>query len=171
MTLSQKIMLLGDIGVGKTSIVRRLVFNKFDTQYKATIGVDIYSHNIELELRGNNQTIKLIIWDIDGDFGDSIFNHIYTKGANGALIIGDASRTHTYDSMLRLEEGFKEQLPGRPVALVLNKTDLAPQGYERDLPKAFIKPQIPFILTSAKTGENIEQAFNALSEMIALRET
>lgn len=162
--------MLGDIGVGKTSIVRRFVLNKFDTQYKATIGVDIYTHNIEVHIRNEDQSIKLVIWDIDGDFDDSIFNHIYTKGANGALIIGDASRTHTYDSMLRLEEGFKEQLPGRPVALVLNKTDLAPQGYERDLPKAFIKPQMPFILTSAKTGENVETAFKILSEMIALRE-
>ncbi len=161
MDLTQKVMLLGDIGVGKTSIARRLVFDRFESQYKATIGVDIYTHDIEIK---DNNTIKLAIWDIDGDFDDSIFNHIYTKGASSALVIGDATRPHTQESMQRLADGFAERLPGRPIAFVLNKMDLAPQDYKMNLPEAFLKPQMPFILTSAKTGENINSAFYYLAE-------
>ncbi|MGH1352062.1 MAG: Rab family GTPase [Methyloligellaceae bacterium] len=167
MELTQKVMLLGDIGVGKTSIARRLVFNRFESQYKATIGVDIYTHDIDIP--DQNHTIKLAIWDIDGDFDDSVFNHIYTKGASSALVIGDASRPHTQTSMQRLAEGFSERLPGRPIAFALNKMDLAPEDYKMNLPEAFLKPQMPFMLTSAKTGENINSIFFYLAETTFLR--
>ena len=80
---SAKIMLLGEIGVGKSSLARRFVFDKFEADYKSTIGVDILTHDVSL---ADGQVLRLVLWDTDGDFGARIFETVYVKGASGALI-------------------------------------------------------------------------------------
>jgi Ras-related protein Rab-5C len=60
---ARKIMLLGEIGVGKSSIARRLVFDRFEGDYKPTIGVDVYSYDVEPGPAGPQPPIKFIIWD------------------------------------------------------------------------------------------------------------
>ena len=62
---SRKIMLLGDIGVGKSSIVQRLVFDRFNMVYKPTIGVDVYRY--EVPASPGREAMSLIVWDTDGD--------------------------------------------------------------------------------------------------------
>ena len=160
-----KVMLLGDIGVGKTSLVRRLIFDSFEHDYKATIGVDVYTHNFILNTSGGPASVRELIWDIDGDFGESIFKQIYIKGATAALIIGDCSRKATLASMITLAQAFQEEFPGRPVTLVANKTDLV--GYD-ELSK-LIAPlkvlDLPILETSAKTGANVQHSFESLAGM------
>ena len=65
---ARKVMLLGEIGVGKSSLARRFVFDRFEGEYKSTIGVDILSHEIMLD---DGRVLKLMLWDTDGDFGAS----------------------------------------------------------------------------------------------------
>ena len=67
MIRSAKIMLLGEIAVGKTSIAKRLVFDRFDSDYKTTIGVNVLSHEVTVYAGGANK-MRLVIWDTDGDF-------------------------------------------------------------------------------------------------------
>jgi Ras-related protein Rab-5C len=165
-------MLLGDIGVGKTSLARRLVLDRFEASYKATIGVDMYRKDLVLggsQDQDGAEMLTLILWDIDGDFGESIFQHIYIRGASSALIIGDANEPSSFESMLRLADGFQEQLPGRPIALVINKIDLAPSDRQLSLPSAFARLGAPLIKTSARTGENVEFAFLALAKLALAR--
>ena len=121
--IARKVMLLGEIGVGKSSLARRLVFDKFEFDYKPTIGVDVY--RFEVEATAQRPAMSLIVWDTDGNFGDAIFKHIYMKEAAAALIIGDLSRAPTLDTMVRLGNGFAEAFPGRHIGYVINKTDLA----------------------------------------------
>lgn len=159
-----KVMLLGDIGVGKTSLVRRLIFRTFEHDYKATIGVDVYTHS--LTLAGTEEApcdVRQLIWDIDGDFGESIFKQIYIKGATAALVIGDCTRPATLDSVITLAQTFMDQFPGRPVSLVVNKIDLVrPEALG-----ALVEPlnclHAPVLQTSAKTGTNVSQAFETLA--------
>lgn len=163
-------MLLGDIGVGKTSLVRRLIFNSFDHEYKATIGVDVYTRDALIETAGGESgEIKQLIWDIDGDFGESIFKQVYIKGATAALVIGDCSRRATLSSVLSLAEAFCEQFPGRPAMLVANKTDLA----EPEELASMIAPlrglRLPVFETSAKTGENVRGMFDELARVACER--
>jgi len=155
--ISAKIMLLGDIGVGKTSLANRFVFDKFDADYKTTIGVDVLTHDVTLGPECDGQTLRLVLWDTDGDFGARIFETVYLAGANGAIVVADASRPGTLAKMALLATRFEERFPGRPVARIVNKIDLAPPG--------FSAPEAPgdTILASAKTGEGVEAMFLRLA--------
>lgn len=155
--ISRKVMLLGEIGVGKSSIVQRLVFDRFDMSYKPTIGVDVYRYDVP-QLAGG-EPMSLIIWDTDGNFGDAIFKHVYMKEASAAIIVGDVSRRNTLDTMLNLGRGLREALPGRHLAFVVNKIDLmdAPQALE--LPDGLGDFGVAPFKTSAKTGEHVQHVF------------
>ena len=128
--ISAKIMLLGDIGVGKTSLARRRVFDKFDADYKTTIGVDVLTHDIELGPECEGEILRLVLWDTDGDFGSRIFETVYLAGASGAIIVADASRPGTLVKMTTLADRFAEHFPGRPVVMIVNKIDLAGPCFE-----------------------------------------
>lgn len=100
----KKVMMLGDAGVGKTSLTERFVNNRFTSDYKVTIGVDIFTTNLELNLQGVASRVQLVIWDTDGDIGASIFESDSMRGASGALIVGDLTRGSTQKSMGLLAE-------------------------------------------------------------------
>jgi small GTP-binding protein len=164
----RKIMLLGEIGVGKSSIARRLVFDRFESDYKPTLGVDVYSYVIEPGLSPDpGAGAKFIIWDTDGNFGDNILSHIYIKQAAGALIVGDVTRRTTLESMLQLGRSFKSALPGRYCGFLVNKSDLT--GASADLPPELVHSSIPIVRTSAKTGENVKEAFLGAADAIRRR--
>jgi small GTP-binding protein len=167
MSISRKVMLLGEIGVGKTSIVQRLVFDRFELSYKPTIGVDVYRYDVPPG-PGRDQ-MSLIVWDTDGNFGEAIFKHVYLKQASAAIVIGDITRRDTLETMIRLGQGFREALPGRHVSFVLNKADLLGSTRSIELPDALVKFGIEPYLTSAKTGENVEKAFIEAADAISRR--
>jgi Ras-related protein Rab-22 len=161
-------MLLGDIGVGKTSLARRLVFGRFEADYKATIGVDIYTHEVLARAQGETLPVTLIIWDVDGDFGESIFKHAYIRGASAALIISDRTRPSTLTSMFALADRFEDTLPGRPYRLIVNKSDLS-SADTNALSRVRAARQRTLLNTSAKSGENVGAAFETLATELISR--
>lgn len=165
--IARKVMLLGDIGVGKSSVVQRLIFDRFDFNYKPTIGVDVYRYEIADVAGGDG--MSLIIWDTDGNFGEAIFRHVYMKEASAAVILADASRPQTVQTMARLAEGFGTAMPGRYVGLVFNKIDLVSSPGTIDLPPELARFGAPPIRTSAKTGFNVRQVFKETAEAIQRR--
>jgi small GTP-binding protein len=165
--MARKVMLLGEIGVGKSSLARRLVFDKFEFDYKPTIGVDVYRY--EVPDSPTRPRMSLILWDTDGNFGDTIFKHIYTKEAAAALIIGDMSRAPTLDTMVKLGRGFADAFPGRHIGYIVNKSDLASDPEAVPLPAQFTQPGISLIRTSAKTGSHVARAFVDAADSIARR--
>lgn len=165
--IARKVMLLGEIGVGKSSIVQRLVFDRFEMNYKPTIGVDVYRYEVpQTETRS---AMALIVWDTDGNFGEQIFRHVYMREASAAVIVGDVTRPHTLDTMAALANGFREALPGRTLSLVLNKLDLLAPGDEVRLPEALTRPGLHLHRTSAKTGDNIKTVFSETADAIDRR--
>ena len=167
--IARKIMLLGDIGVGKSSIAKRLVFGRFDFDYKPTIGVDIYRYDVPADVGVN--PMSFIVWDTDGNFGQAIFRHVYIKEAAAAFIVGDVTRSGTLDSMIRLADGFNDALPGRYCTFIVNKTDLLNPGETAQLPPAFIERHMPVVTTSAKTGAHIQDAFIDAARAIQRRDS
>jgi GTPase SAR1 family protein len=166
-------MLLGEIGVGKTSLASQLAFGRLKSpDYKATLGVDIYRHTIAFQepvgAEGEREC-SLVIWDVDGDLGDSIMGHTYMRGSSGALIIADLTRPSTFESMLTLAREFEASFPGRPVACVANKIDLVPDARPAE-PAPLRGMGIPLTRTSAVTGEHVEEAFRSIARLVILRD-
>ncbi len=158
---SAKVMLLGDIGVGKSSLARRFVFDRFESDYKTTIGVDVLTHDVDLRAAGEDATLRFVLWDTDGDFGGRIFETVYLVGASAAIVVADATRPATLVKMAALVARFEEGFPGRPVVAIVNKIDLA-QGVVGG-------PQIDVLYTSAKTGQGVAEMFLALGCAILRR--
>ncbi len=165
---ARKVLLLGEIGVGKTSLAQRLLFDHFDTNYKSTIGVDLYKYDIDVPGEAGGP-VSLVLWDTDGNWGESLFRHVYVKGASAAVIVGDAARRATQDTMLALAAGFGDALPGRPITLVLNKIDLLPETGEADVPAELQEAPFPFFKTSAKSGAHVHDAFVGTTQAILRR--
>ena len=164
MTLSAKVMLLGEIGVGKSSLARRFVFDRFEGDYKSTIGVDILSHEIALD---DGRPLKLMLWDTDGDFGARIFETVYIKGASGALIVSDATRPATLAKAARLAAGFAEAFPGRPTRVIVNKIDLADMEHGAFAGAGLAPGDV--VRTSARTGEGVGALFQSMGADILRR--
>jgi small GTP-binding protein len=164
---AHKVMLLGEIGVGKSSLARRLVFDKFSRDYKPTIGVEVYRYEVPETRVG--EKVSLILWDTDGNFGDAIFRHVYLKQAAGALIVADQSRPQTVDAMLRLARGFLDVLPGRSVHFILNKSDLVDEDNRENVTARLAATHIPVVATSALLGTNVEDVFVTTAQAILRR--
>jgi len=158
---SAKIMLLGDIGVGKTSLANRLVFDRFDNDYKTTIGVNVLTHDVALPGDCGGGTMRLVLWDTDGDFGHVLFSTTYVLGAAGAIVVSDATRPDSVAHMDRLASGFEDRMPGRPVCRVVNKIDLLTG--EAPAAKAGAR------LVSARTSEGVGALFVEMGAAIHRR--
>ena len=153
----KKLILLGEIGVGKTSIARRLAFDKFGDIYKATLGADLYRYEVTPPpLAGT--PFHFLIWDTDGSHGEDIFRLYYARQAEAAMIVGDVTRPVTIDAMLRLGDRFAREVPGRFFAHVLNKVDLTGEEPPPELVKRLEATKVPLYWTSAKTGRNVVDA-------------
>lgn len=166
----RKMMLLGEIGVGKTSLIRRLVLDRFEGTYKGTLGFDLYTFKLAGVGVNGQEVMPLVLWDTDGNVGTNIFRHdIYMQGTSAALIVGDVTRPETIDAMIALEKGFSTQYPGRHVAFLLNKSDLAGEAERGVVPGRLAETGLPVVLTSAKTGDNVESAFKAAANAVIRR--
>lgn len=165
MMLTKKVMLLGDMGVGKTSILYRLVHDRFDGQYKTTLGVEVLSYDVPAPTVGEGEPVRLVLWDTDGDFGTRIFDTVYVAGASAAIIVSDATRPQTVTHMNELASNFESRFPGRPYKALVNKIDLA--GGTAPL-EGLAQPNVK--LVSAKTGSGITEAFAELAETIRRRQ-
>ena len=165
MTIIQlKVCLLGDFAVGKTSLIRRFVEERFDDKYLSTIGVKVSQKNIEV----NDNQIGLLIWDLAGSEDFVKNRQSYLRGASGALIVCDLTRKETI-SQLSLYEQQLHVLSSKAKIVVLgNKIDLIEnrgnviKGFE----EAIISLGATSFVTSAKTGENVGEAFRLLSQMM-----
>src|SRR5919202_3718030 len=100
-TISKKICMIGDFGVGKTSLIRRFVDRQFSDQYLSTVGVKISRKS--LELQSVKQTgkidLQLLIWDLEGHTKFKAIAPSYLQGASGALIVADVTRLETIERL------------------------------------------------------------------------
>ncbi len=156
------------MGVGKTSLTRRLTFGGFESHYKKTIGVDIHTYDVELAANIADDRLRLILWDTDGNFGQDIFDTVYVHGAAGAIIVADASRPPTIVKMARLARSFEERFPGRPICRLINKIDLTPGERIGAIRNADLSD---LFYVSALTGEGVSESFAALADAIVRRTT
>ncbi len=160
MSVSKKIVLLGHFGVGKSSLLRRFVENNFSDNYVVTIGV----HIMKKEVTINSDKVTLIIWDVEGTDDFTKYRPSYLMGASSFIYVFDASRAVTYGDLKYNLSHLKDKYPQVPVHIIGNKVDLV----DKDEIMAALKAQDVqhSYLSSAKTGENVEQLFNDVAAQL-----
>jgi small GTP-binding protein len=169
--LMKKVCLLGDPGVGKTSLIRRFVTDNFDDHYISTIGAKITKKTIPIEIPARQLSVALIlmIWDLAGQKEYMAFHEMHMKGMEGVLAVADLTRRNASDSLKGALAMADRMGVDVPMVFMLNKADLAEPSDEelKDIRKLAAQESIPVLATSAKTGLNVEQAFCRLgSEMV-----
>ncbi len=167
-TFKKKIVLLGDGAVGKTSLVRRFVFNAFSDEYIVTIGANFKKKTIEYPKL--NIQIDLMIGDLIGQQGFENTQKFNMRGSSGAFIVCDLTRKDTLKSLDRYWIPLLKDVLGSvpPIIFLANKLDLvSPDSEElkffrKGLIELCEKYDARYYLTSAKTGENVENAFREI---------
>ncbi|MDQ1372495.1 MAG: GTP-binding protein [Candidatus Thermoplasmatota archaeon] len=167
--LLKKVVMLGDGAVGKTSLTARYVVNKFDDKYIATIGTKVSKKDMQLTKPNLIINLRLMIWDILGQKEYSKIRTASLSGAQGVILVGDLTRPETVKSLDAFWIPEIESAVGKiPTVLMGNKYDLVGNGSEsvEVLESIGECRGYPTFLASAKTGENVEDAFATLGEML-----
>lgn len=162
---SFKVIIIGPGAVGKTSLLNRFVHNEFSLKYKLTIGVDFLTKALEYE---PTKFVKLHIWDIGGQEKFKFLHRSFYEGAFGALIVFDLSRHQTFSSMKEWLSEMRSIVNDEiPSIIIGNKSDLIPeigQIIDRSEVEEYAKKEgCNYVETSAKTGDNVENAFVELT--------
>jgi small GTP-binding protein len=177
--ISQKICLIGDFGVGKTSLIRQFVDRQFSDKYLSTVGVKISRKLVSIaeDTRNSEEELlklQLIVWDIEGSTRFKGIAPSYLQGAKGVIIVGDVTRTSSMQNLKDHVQLFQSVNPKSSLIIALNKVDLI-ESDERDLllqsiPTEFKNLNISTHVTSAKTGEGVDKAFQKLArQMLVLK--
>ncbi|GAA5804569.1 hypothetical protein HPULCUR_010070 [Helicostylum pulchrum] len=172
-----KILVVGDLGTGKTSIIRRYVHNIFSSNYKSTIGVDFALKVIQW---GPDLIVRLQLWDIAGQERFGNMTRVYYKEALGAIVVYDITRPQTFEGVTKWKKDIdtKVALPDAwgggqiPVILLANKTDLIGEGHGQHANPTELDQFcnengfLTWFETSAKDNSNIEEATRHLISAI-----
>ena len=161
--IKKKVCLLGVSAVGKTSLVRRFVHSIFSEKYHSTLGVKVDTKKLQID----DKEVDLLIWDIHGDEEYKPVHLNYLKGSAGFLLVADGTRADTLEKVLQLKQRVMESVGELPFVLLLNKYDLS-QAWElgdSDLEQLKTK-NYDYFLSSAKTGEGVEEAFQHLARQV-----
>lgn len=157
MEVVKKVVIAGHFGVGKSSLIKRFVHQKFSDQYLTTIGVKIDKKVVEVD----QAKVKMMLWDIAGESSAVKIPKKYFAGAHGILYVFDLTREETY---LNIESDLFEinkTLKGCPLIVLANKSDLVEDSFIEDLRS---KLSTNFNITSAKTGDHVEDSFLQLAK-------
>ena len=164
-----KVVIFGDAGCGKTTLTQRFLTNLFKSDTKMTIGVDFEVKSLEVD----GKKIKLQIWDFGGEERFRFLLPTYVRGANGALFMYDvtnySSLAHIDDWLLVVRKEIKTEQDLFPIIVVGGKADLLDErevtGTE-GINIAKSRGVDGFIECSSKSGENVEETFEALTKLM-----
>ncbi|UCE36264.1 MAG: GTP-binding protein [Thermoplasmata archaeon] len=167
--MMKKMLVLGEAAVGKTSLIRRFVLDRFDDKYIATIGTKTTAKVIEIPMDNELIKLKLQIWDILGQRGYSKLHKSSFRGTSGVFMVADITRKETLHSLEKYWIPKMQNIVGKiPFIILANKCDLLKKAeFSRDeLKELATRYKVPFYQSSAKSGENVKQAFHTLGAYI-----
>ena len=153
---AHKLCMIGDFGVGKTSLVSRFVHSTFSEKYLTTIGVKVDSKEVALAGRA---PCKLVLWDIAGKSHLDALNMTYLRGASALLLVADGTRERSLHAALNLLMQSRTLLPDATIVLAVNKLDLVEQWEVAPAALNELRRTLPVHETSARSGEGVEAVF------------
>jgi len=166
-----KIVVLGESGVGKTSLLLRYVSNKFTVATKSTIGSDFLNKEITLD----GKPINLQIWDTAGQERFQGLGTSFYRGADGVCFVFDVTRRKTFEELAAWKKAFLIQVGHEgndnfPMILLANKIDLENREVTKSEVASFCQKEgIQFYETSAKESINVDKAFEQVTSLILSR--
>ena len=161
-----KVIILGDSGVGKTSLMNQYVNKKFNAQYKATIGADFLTKEVTVD----DRLVTMQIWDTAGQERFQSLGVAFYRGADSCVLVYDVIQPKTFDNLDSWRDEFLIQAGPRdpdnfPFVVLGNKVDIDARAVpqKRALAWCQAKGNIPYFETSAKEAINVEQAFQVIA--------
>lgn len=153
-----KVVVAGDGGVGKTSLIRRYATGKFDQSRVMTIGVDFQTQVVQL----GKYRVKLSIWDIAGQERFGSFRGGFYRGARSVGLVYDVTVPETLKRLIRWRREILEITPDVEMLVVGNKIDLARRIQATEAKAWATQEGLPYLETSAANGEGVERFFEGL---------
>lgn len=162
-----KVIILGDSGVGKTSLMNQYVNNKFSNQYKATIGADFLTRDVDV----GDRRVTMQIWDTAGQERFQSLGVAFYRGADCCVLVFDVTAPGSFKSLDSWRDEFLIQASPRdpenfPFVVLGNKVDAENRVVATKKAQQWCqsKNNIPYFETSAKQGLNVEQAFQTIAK-------
>ena len=160
-----KLILIGNSGVGKSSILNRYMHQTFKESYKCTIGVDFLMKSLEI----NGKTVKLQLWDTAGQEKYKSMVSSYYRGANVALVVFDITNHNSFDSLPTwIENYYKNGPEQKNIILIGNKKDMVDERQVTQEEAGLFSEtnNMIYFETSAKDGDNIDYVFTYAAEKL-----
>ena len=155
-----KLILLGDISVGKSSILGRYIDNSFTEDYQCTLQVETKSKVIDIHL---NTSVKMNIWDTVGQEKYRNLTRQFFRNCQGAIIVFDLTRKDSFDGVQKWIDELEEFGSNIPILIVGNKSDLIKEReVNEDVIENFVKNKYMYYDVSAKNGSNVSLAFDKI---------
>jgi small GTP-binding protein len=178
--IKKKIVLLGDSAVGKTSLIRRYVFDQFEDSYISTIGSKVTRKEFRLFVKKQPKDIVFMIWDLIGREGYHALHSRTFVGVHGAILVADMTREDTLTTLEKYWIPFLYKVVEFvPLVFVCNKLDLKSEvqfdlkelsevasRYNVNVEEVLPKDHSTSYSTSAKTGDNVERAFETMGHLV-----
>ncbi len=156
--IQKKVCMIGATMVGKTSLVRQFVQSIFSEKYHSTLGVKVDKKIVKVE----NHEVSIMLWDMQGEDNEFQIRPSFLRGTSGYMLVVDSTRKETLDTAKIIHERIETEIGSVAYQVLFNKWDLEE---ERAISSQDIEEfgGSNAIMTSAKTGENVEEAFNSLA--------
>lgn len=165
-----KILTAGEGGVGKTTLLHRYVEGRFSADTRMTIGVEFFLKETVVD----EKQCTLQLWDFGGQERFRFLLESYVLGAKGAMLMFDLTRISSLENLEQWLNIVRKGDPNLPVLFLGTKLDLVDEiQVDDDYAETFLNEYnlIDFLKISSKTGENVSQAFNKLTNKILERQT
>ena len=175
--ISKKVCLLGDFAVGKTSLVRRFVYDLFDDRYIGTIGVKVSRKMVAVHRDGEILELTMMLWDLAGSEEFNGVRASYLRGASGAVLVCDLTRPGTLERVPLYVQELEAVSPGASLIVAANKLDLVEPSQASSRP-TLDREQVQAAadrlgalcyFTSAKTGQEVEALFRRMGQQLVKR--
>ena len=158
-----KIVVIGDINVGKTSILTRFRYGTFEQAYMPTLGIDFFTKNLFYE----DKTIRLNLWDTAGQERFRALIPSYLKNAHCIIIVYDITNKESFNSLNHwLNDAKENTIEGTIFVICGNKIDLKEKRVVKidEINEYIKKNDLIYVECSAQNGEGIKDLFNVIAK-------
>ena len=161
-----QLLIIGDMTVGKTSILTRFTENKFSQNYLATVGLDFFTKDVDFT--NPNRRVRIKIWDSAGQERFRSLTQSFFRNANGIIIVYDISNIESFENLKYWIQSINTQLGQNEIKTIVigNKVDLTREVKKEDAENFCKEKGFKYFEVSAKNGNGIKEAINYLVELV-----